>query len=232
MGRAGLAAQVAIFTALVLGLEHGLDALAAQGVEAARHLRFLGNPLLLAVPWLLWAAPRGGLGAFGLAIGRGWRLALGIGLLFFVLKVAHAVFLEDLYEPTLLALFGGDTGAHGERYAHLAGDLTETLRWIGLVWLFAAFGEELFFRGLMLRQAERLLGGGWLATLSGVLFSSLVFGLMHAPVGTWQVVSSTIAALAFYAPAYLLARRNLLAPILAHGLWNSFGLTLIYLGAS
>ena len=153
-------------------------------------------------------------------------------LLFFVLRLVNAVFLEDLYEPFLLGLFGGDPEAHGERYAHLAGDLAETLRWIGLVWLFAAVGEELFFRGLMLRQAERLLGGGALATLVAVLFSSLVFGLTHWPVGGWQVVSSTIAALAFYAPAYLLARRNLLAPILAHGLWNSFGLTMIYLGAA
>ena len=230
--RGSLATQLALFTALVLGLEHGIDALVAQGIEVARLARIVGNPLLLAVLWLLWAGRGGKLGEFGLGISRGWALALGVGLLFFVLRLVNAVFLEDLYEPFLLGLFGGDPEAHGERYAHLAGDLAETLRWIGLVWLFAAVGEELFFRGLMLRQAERLLGGGALATLVAVLFSSLVFGLMHWPVGSWQVVSSTIAALAFYAPAYLLARRNLLAPILAHGLWNSFGLTMIYLGAA
>ena len=224
--RASLAVQLALFTALVLGLEHAIDALVAAGVDPTRHARIFGNPLLLAVPWLLWATRGDRLGAFGLAISRGWKLAIGIGVLFFVLRFLNAVFLEDLYEPFLLGLFGGDPDAHGNRYAHLAGDLQETLRWIGLIWLFAALGEELFFRSLMLRQAERLLGGGIAATLAAVLFSSLVFGLMHAPVGTWQAVSSTIAGLFFYAPAYLLA------PILAHGLWNSFGLTMIYLGAS
>ena len=192
----------------------------------------LGNPLLLAVPWLLRIGRSEGLAVSVLDVREGWRLAIGIGVLFFVLRLADAIFLKDLYEPALLALFGGDPGAHGERYAHLTGDLAETLRWIGLVWLFAALGEELFFRGLMLRQAERLLGGGALATLLAVAFSSLIFGLMHLPVGAWQAVSSTIAGAFFFAAAYILARRNLIAPILAHGLWNSFGLTMIYFGAS
>lgn len=232
--RAGLLVQLALFTALVLGAETALDAgtaHAGQGAGVLDALRVLTNPLLLAVPWLIWAGRGGRLGKFGLALSRRWGLAVGVGAAFFALHLVDAVFVRDLYEPFLLDLLGGDPDAHGDRYAHLRGDLTETLRWIGLVWLFAALGEELFFRGLMLTQAERLIGGP-LGALLGVVLSAIVFGLMHAPVGAWQVVSSTIAALAFYTPAYLLSGRNLLAPILAHGLWNTFGLTMIYLGAS
>lgn len=230
MSKITVSMQIVLFCALVLVADSALNGLDRAGLTSVDALSVLTNPLPLALIWLAFVVRPDGLAAVGLRIGRYWKRAVLIGLGFFVLKILHAVFLEGLYEPIITAVFGGDPSAHGNKYGYLEGDAVATLRMIGLVWLFAAFGEELFFRGLLLTRTERLLGQGTTATLVAVVFSSLVFGLIHWPVGIHQVVSSAIAGVIFYAPAYLLAKRNLIAPMLTHGLWNTFGLTLLYLG--
>ncbi|MCA9532280.1 MAG: CPBP family intramembrane metalloprotease [Myxococcales bacterium] len=67
-----------------------------------------------------------------------------------------------------------------------------TMLAIGLV---APFAEELFFRGLLFRQVERLRGPGWATAVSAVLFA-----LVHAPqaFGAWpSFVSVACAGAAF-----------------------------------
>jgi membrane protease YdiL (CAAX protease family) len=82
--------------------------------------------------------------------------------------------------------------------------------------------EELFFRGLFLRA----LGRRWnLAT--GVIISSLVFGLFHAQGGTWGQAAFIVGVTATYGAVFALlvirADGRLGPSILAHMCVNAVG---------
>lgn len=82
----------------------------------------------------------------------------------------------------------------------------------------AAFGEEIFFRGFLLRLLDKRFGA-WVATLS----ISLLFGLIHLinPGATvWGALAIAVTAGPLLNAAYLLTRR-LWLPIGIHLAWNA-----------
>ncbi len=99
---------------------------------------------------------------------------------------------------------------------------------LGLVWTFAAFGEEVAYRGYLLRRAADL--GNWstAACVFGLLWSSVLFGFGHYYKGPAGVFESTVSGL-ILGGAYLVTKRNLWAPILAHGLTDTFATVATYL---
>lgn len=111
----------------------------------------------------------------------------------------------------------------------VAGNLGTFLLYIPIIWGFAAFGEEIAYRGYLLNRAadlgRRSTGAFWIA----VVVSSVLFGYGHYYKGPSGIIDSGIAGLILGA-AYMLAGRNLWATILAHGFIDTFGLTLAYLG--
>ncbi len=86
------------------------------------------------------------------------------------------------------------TNAFGEaptvaRFADLPGNLPLLLMLLPAVWLFAAFGEEFFFRGFLLTAIAEVLGGSRAAWISAVAFQAAAFGLIHAYQGPVQAIS-------------------------------------------
>ena len=92
-----------------------------------------------------------------------------------------------------------------------------------LISLFAGAGEEMLFRGLIQAGLDEWMtgpAGAWIA----LAVASLLFGLAHMVSATYAVVAALIGA---YLGALLIATDNLLAPIVAHGLYDF--VALIYL---
>lgn len=114
--------------------------------------------------------------------------------------------------------------------ASLHGDPLAFAVWIVLVvWGSAAVGEELFARGFVMDRLTALFGGRGLAIPSAVLIQALLFGLLHAIQGPTGIVITALVGV-ILAIAYYASGRNLWAPIIAHGLMDTYGLTLIFLG--
>jgi membrane protease YdiL (CAAX protease family) len=112
---------------------------------------------------------------------------------------------------------------------HIAHNPVEALQWLLLVWTFAAFGEEIGYRGYLTKRAADIGRGSrwswWLATIA----VSVLFGFGHYYKGPAGILDSTVAGLILGA-TYLLSKRNLWATILAHGLIDTFAIVMVFLG--
>jgi len=107
----------------------------------------------------------------------------------------------------------------------LSGNLTLYLWFmIPVVWGSAAIGEELVARGFLLHRIETLA-----STNVAIVLQAIIFAVAHIYQGIVGVVSIFFLALLF-GKLFIRSGRNLLPLILAHGIIDSIGITLIYLG--
>jgi len=111
----------------------------------------------------------------------------------------------------------------------VTGNLRLALLYVPLIWGFAAFGEEIAYRGYLLNRAADAGGRSILAFWVGMIGVSVLFGYGHYYKGPAGIVDSGIAGL-ILGSAYLLSGRNLWASILAHGFIDSFALVMEYAG--
>jgi membrane protease YdiL (CAAX protease family) len=94
-------------------------------------------------------------------------------------------------------------------------------RWwhLAVLSILAGWGEELLFRGLI--QASLV---EWIGVWPAVLVAGIVFGLAHPLSKSYVIVAAAIGA---YLGWVFVATENLLAPIIAHGLYDF--IALVYL---
>lgn len=102
---------------------------------------------------------------------------------------------------------------------------------LGLVWTFAAFGEEIAYRGYLLQRAAAMLGNTNAAFWIAILASGVLFGYGHYYKGPAGIVDSGFAGVILGA-AYLPSGRCLWTCILAHGFIDAFGVVMLYFGLS
>ena len=93
-----------------------------------------------------------------------------------------------------------------------------------VVWGSAGFGEELIARGFILDRFSKMFG-----TSLAVVAQAAIFALAHSYQGISGVVMIFVLALIFGA-VYIRSGKNLLPLIAAHGIIDSIGITVIYLG--
>ncbi len=98
-----------------------------------------------------------------------------------------------------------------------------------IVWSFAAFGEEIGYRGYLLNRAADAAGRSTAAYWAAVVVTSVLFGIGHWYKGPAGVIDSGIAGVILGA-AYMVSGRNLWTSILAHGFIDSFAVAAIYFG--
>lgn len=103
------------------------------------------------------------------------------------------------------------------------------LRWLFIVWTFAAFGEEISYRGYLVTRAADVGGRTKLAYWVAVLVVSVLFGYGHYYKGPAGIVDSGMAWLVL-GSAYLISGRNLWVCILAHGFIDTFGVIALFFG--
>ena len=181
-------------------------------------------PILVVLGLLSIRLRDGGWSAMGLKRPASWARILQIALGAAALRIVLGDFVIDpitgyFWPPAV-------TPAEAEQ---IHGNIKIALLALLLVWTFAAFGEEIAYRGYLLTRAADLGKGSAAAYLIGVVVVAVLFGYGHYYKGPAGIVDSGVAGLILGA-AYLLAGRNLWASILAHGFIDTFGVILVYLG--
>jgi len=166
----------------------------------------------------------GGWSKIGFRRPASWLRLILIALAAAVLRIALGAFvIEPLaahWWPPIHAPAGTE---------HIAGNIKMALLWLLIIWTFAAFGEEISYRGyLTLRAADvggRSTAAFWLATL----LVSVLFGYGHYYKGPTGILDSSVAGF-ILGSAYLLTGRNLWAPVLAHGFIDTVGVIVGFFG--
>ena len=114
-------------------------------------------------------------------------------------------------------------------FTFLVGNLPNLLFFLAFMWVVAAFGEEFFFRGYLMRGWARTFGDGRRGWLLGAALSTLPFGLAHIYQGPSGVINTALVG-AVLAVQFYRGRDRLASCMLTHGLYDTVGLVAIYLG--
>jgi hypothetical protein len=202
-----------------------VDLLAAAVLTAAGLGGYLGPVPTLAllaagIVSFWWRGP--GWRAAGLRRPPDWTragVAVGVGYQWLSLYIL---------EPAVARL---TTGALPDvsMFRPLVGQPVQLLFWITLSWTLAAVVEEMVFRGWLMTRAAELFAGSSSAWIAALVLSSALFGAAHVYQGWSGVLTTGLTGTAF-AAAYLLSGRNLWVPIIAHGMADTLGFTMIYAG--
>jgi membrane protease YdiL (CAAX protease family) len=156
--------------------------------------------------------------------GRIILLGVGLGLVWPFLSSVVNSLLDALINPVVqvgnqnLSLFS-NLNNH---------NISGLFSWIVVSFTFAAFGEEIIYRGYMVSRFADLFGSSPLGLIVSVLVASLAFGFSHAYQGLSGVISSFITGLLF-GFVYVGTRRNLWANVIFHGINDAIGFVLIFL---
>jgi membrane protease YdiL (CAAX protease family) len=96
-------------------------------------------------------------------------------------------------------------------------------------WTFAAFGEEILYRGYLYFLAGRLLRNSTTARVVGVIFCSFLFAIGHGYQGVSGMIENFIFGFLLGA-VFEMAGKDLWYPIAIHGFEDTIGFALIFLG--
>ena len=192
--------------------------------DVAGYVPLSKTPFLLLIAWaslrlrgLRWHD-------VGLRLPEGWlRLAL-IGI---VAGFAMWVLEFFLTMPLLHRVLGYWPDLAG--FNDLVGNAKLLAIYVALNWLLAAFGEEMVWRGYALPRVAAFAGTGTRAWIVALIVVNVAFGVAHLYQGPSGVIQATVGGV-LLGILYIATGRNLLAPILAHGLGNSIDFTVMYLG--
>ncbi|HKV80582.1 MAG TPA: CPBP family intramembrane glutamic endopeptidase [Candidatus Sulfotelmatobacter sp.] len=169
---------------------------------------------------------RDGWSALGLRWPVSWRRTVLIALAAATLRILFGVL---LIEPVTAHFWPPAVAPSGMN--HIAGHWIHALRWFLLVWTFAAFGEEIGYRGYLINRGADAGSQSKSAYWVAVVVVSVLFGYGHYYKGPAGIVDSGMAGLVLGA-AYVLSGRNLWVCVLAHGFIDTIGLIAVFFGWS
>jgi membrane protease YdiL (CAAX protease family) len=181
-------------------------------------------PVLFLLGLLSVRLRNGGWSAMGLGRPASWSRVLVTA----VVAAALRILLGDLVIDPVTRRFWPPAVAPAQAEA-ITGNLPVALLALLLVWTFAAFGEEISYRGYLLTRAAEIGRGSTSAYWCGVAVVSVLFGIGHYYKGPAGMLDSGVAGLILGA-AYLLSGRSLWASILAHGFIDTSAVVVTYLG--
>jgi len=181
-------------------------------------------PILVVLGLASFRLRDGGFAAMGFKRPDSWKRIALIALAAAALRIVLGDFVIDpltaLFWPPAIAPAGVES---------IAGDARSALLYLGIVWTFAAFGEEISYRGYLLNRAADIGARTPLAYWVAVVAVSILFGYGHYYKGPSGIIDSGVAGLILGA-AYLISGRNLWTTILAHGFIDTFGVASLYFG--
>ncbi len=133
---------------------------------------------------------------------------------------------DFIFQPVIEYFYGATDLSSLEG---LKGNWINYLVFLAIMWVFAAFGEEFLYRGYMVKQLARIFGNSQSAWVAAILISSFAFGFAHLYQGASGIITTGFVALIFGAIFYK-NQKNLWVLILTHGIYDVFGITMIFLG--
>jgi uncharacterized protein len=188
------------------------------------HIFFSKTPYLLALGWLSMMLRGQRWRDVGLSASPAWRRLLLIGVV-----AGGAMELLELFatQPLLVALTGNYPDLSD--FHDLVGNFPMLLLAVGASWILAGLGEELVWRGYVLNRVGDLLGRSRLGWAISIGVTSVVFGLAHSYQGLTGITENIVDG-ALLALLYIGCGRNLIAPIVAHGVTDTIDSLLIFSG--
>ena len=207
-------------------LVSALEVLVGAGVVIGHNVyRVVPNevPILTVLGLLSFRLRSGGWAAMGFRRPPSWAKAAGFALLAAAIRILGGELVDlttsRLWPPTKAPAIAET----------IPGNLGNALLALLLVWSFAAFGEEISYRGYLLNRSADVLGSSTAAAWAAVVFVAVLFGVGHWYKGPAGVIDSGFSGLVL-GGAYVLSRRNLWVPILAHGFIDTVGVVSLYFG--
>jgi membrane protease YdiL (CAAX protease family) len=181
-------------------------------------------PILFVLGLLSMRLRNGGWSAIGFKRPGSWRKLVLIALAAAALRIALGDFVIDEVTSRFWPEPTAPAGVN-----ELAGNWRLALLYLGIVWTFAAFGEEIAYRGYLMQRAADVGGRTMIAWWISVIAIAILFGYGHYYKGPAGILDSGLAGLILGA-AFLLSGRNLWACVLAHGFIDTFGIVAVYNG--
>lgn len=138
-------------------------------------------------------------------------------LIFFIFRIGLEPILENITgEERDLSRF--------DFLKHNFGAVGQTLV---MIWISAAFFEEVFFRGYLIKYISLLFNKTQLGWVIGIIISSIFFAFVHQYQGISGILLTGLAAV-FLGYVYYRHQDNLWIPIIAHGLTDTSAVLLYY----
>ena len=206
-----LAIEITVFVAVVVADAYGL-------------VPITQTIFLVPLIWLMLRLSGGRWSEIGFARPDNFGWAIGVGVLAGVLMELLAVLVTT---PLISSFFG--TGPNYSEFKKIRGNLPLLFIFLGLSWTLAAFGEEICFRGFLMNRLARIFGESTVAWISALLLSSILFGWGHTEQGASGWIQEGLSGL-ILGVLFLFSNRNLVVPIVAHGISNTLAFVLIYFG--
>lgn len=216
-------AEIAFVLAVMLGVKWLADSIELIGAgQMGMWAGIIAATLFMKLRGATW---RG----LGLKLPKGPRdlgLTLGLALLAVVSVIGFLAFVN----PLIGTYFGLEAAPDATaRFEFFLGKPLYFISYlVGVVWIGAAIGEELLFRGFLLNRLGDLFGGSKASLVVALVVHAVIFGALHAYQGLPGMIGTGVAALIF-GSIYLGSKRRLVPVILGHGIINSIGLTAYYL---
>ena len=98
-----------------------------------------------------------------------------------------------------------------------------------LIWISAAFAEEIVFRGYLMQQFTKFFGSSKISLVINILLFGVIFGWLHAYQGiSGQIITGLVGML--YAIIFHIRKNDLWFNIASHGFFDTTALVFIYYG--
>ena len=114
-------------------------------------------------------------------------------------------------------------------YSGIQGNIVNFIILMIIAWTLAAIMEELVYRGYLMNRFTDLFGSNKLGWGLSIFITAALFGLAHF----YQGISGVIVIF-FYGVVsgvfYLFSKKNLWPVMFFHGVFDTIGITLLYLG--
>lgn len=161
---------------------------------------------------------------------------IGFKLNYSILKVFGYSFLafiiiEPIFDFIIQPIINKVSGeiADYSMFEAIKGDFKKYFKYLVFIWVSAALGEEILFRGFMFRQFNIVLNDYRYKTSIIILLTSILFCLPHFYMGIAGMFVTFIFGIIF-ACLYVKTNYNLWINILLHGFVDTFFITLAYFG--
>ncbi len=114
------------------------------------------------------------------------------------------------------------------QFETVPGNVTNFLIWIVIGWIVGGLFEEIVFRGFLITRISSLFKDSRLAgDITGIVLTSVAFGISHMYQG-WSGVLSTGLIAALFGIIFIRSNKVLWYPILTHGFVNMAGFTILF----
>lgn len=167
---------------------------------------------------------RAPLRAIGLSAPAHWGRTILVGVVTGILLLLLS---KLLLTPLIEVITGVERNL--TRLDFVRGDWVAYVSFLPLLWLSAALGEEVVYRGFLITRLLEAFGSTtWLVKAAAVAISSLAFALVHAYQGPAGLVLTGVMGM-LLSVLFVVSRFNLWCNVIVHGVYDTLSLAMIWL---